>query len=561
MRKTQLVSLLVLIATTLSAQTMAFDWVRQMGGTSFNNGSSIVLDAAGNVYTTGSFQGTADFDPGVGVFNLTAVGAGDVFISKLDAAGNFIWAKQMGGMTVDEGRSITVDAVGNVYTTGHFTGTADFDPGTSSYNLTAVADMDIFISKLDPMGNFVWAKQMGASSFDIGQAIEVDAVGNVYTTGFFYNTVDFDPGVGTYNLSATSGHDMFILKLNTTGDFVWARQMGGSTVHFGLDLKVDASGNIYSTGHFRETVDFDPGIGVYNLTSAGEQDVFVHKLDPSGNFVWTKQFEGTGNDGGQSLAVDASGNVYTTGYFQGTADFDPGTGVFDFTSVGDADIFVSKLDPSGDFVWAKQLSGSSFAVGSAITVGTTGDVYVSGAFMDTVDFDAGTGTFNLTSTGGIDVFIHKMDGAGGFEWAMQMGSTDFDEALSIAVDAAGQVYTTGYFQGTVDFDPGTGTANMTSVGTRDIFIHKMSAMPVAVAENIELERVKVYPNPSRGEVTVDLSGINDALIRVMTTTGRVIYENKAKNDTDRFEINGAPGMYYVQIVTPSSKKIFKLVKR
>ncbi len=561
MRKTQLVSLLVLIATTLSAQTMAFDWVRQMGGASFNNGSSIVLDAAGNVYTTGSFQGTADFDPGVGVFNLTAVGAGDVFISKLDAAGNFIWAKQMGGMTVDEGRSITVDAVGNVYTTGHFTGTADFDPGTSSYNLTAVADMDIFISKLDPMGDFVWAKQMGASSFDIGQAIEVDAVGNVYTTGFFYNTVDFDPGVGTYNLSATSGHDMFILKLNTTGDFVWARQMGGSTVHFGLDLKVDASGNIYSTGHFRETVDFDPGIGVYNLTSAGEQDIFVHKLDPSGNFVWTKQFEGTGNDGGQSLAVDASGNVYTTGYFQGTADFDPGTGVFDFTSVGDADIFVSKLDPSGDFVWAKQLSGSSFAVGSAITVGTTGDVYVSGAFMDTVDFDAGTGTFNLTSTGGIDVFIHKMDGAGGFEWAMQMGSTDFDEALSIAVDAAGQVYTTGYFQGTVDFDPGTGTANMTSVGTRDIFIHKMSAMPVAVAENIELERVKVYPNPSRGEVTVDLSGINDALIRVMTTTGRVIYENKAKNDTDRFEINGAPGMYYVQIVTPSSKKIFKLVKR
>lgn len=561
MRKTQLVSLLVLIATTLSAQTMAFDWVRQMGGVSYNNGSSIVLDAAGNVYTTGSFQGTADFDPGVGVFNLTAVGAGDIFISKLDAAGNFIWAKQMGGTTTDEGRSITVDAAGNVYTTGHFTGTADFDPGTSSYNLTAAADMDIFISKLDPMGDFVWAKQMGASSFDIGQAIEVDAVGNVYTTGFFYNTVDFDPGVGTYNLSATSGHDMFILKLNTAGDFVWVRQMGGSTIHFGLDLKVDPSGNVYTTGHFRETVDFDPGIGIYNLTSAGEQDIFVHKLDPSGNFVWTKQFEGTGNDGGQSLAVDASGNVYTTGYFQGTADFDPGTGVFDFTSVGDADIFVSKLDPSGHFVWAKQLSGSSFAVGSAITVGTTGDVYVSGAFMDTVDFDAGTGTFNLTSTGGIDVFIHKMDAAGGFEWVVQMGSTDFDESLSVAVDAAGNVYTTGYFQGTVDFDPGTGSANMTSVGTRDIFIHKMSAMPVAIAENIELERVKVYPNPSRGEVTVDLSGINNALIRVMTTTGRVIYENKAKNDTNRFEINGTPGMYYVQIITPSSKKIFKLVKR
>lgn len=561
MRTTQIAALLLLITTTLSAQMMTYDWARQMGGAGFNNGSSIVLDAAGNVYTTGGFQGTADFDPGVGVFNLTAVGSGDIFISKLDAAGNFVWAKQMGGTTIDDGRSITVDAAGNVYTTGHFTGTADFDPGMGSYNLTAAADMDVFISKLDAMGNFVWAKQLGASSFDIGQAIEVDGAGNVYTTGFFFNTVDFDPGVGIYNLSAVSGHDMFVLKLDAAGGFVWARRMGGSIIQFGLDLKVDAVGNIYTTGHFRETVDFDPGTGTYNLTSAGEQDIFVHKLDPSGHFVWAKQFEGTGNDGGQALALDAAGNVYTTGYFQGTADFDPGAGVFDFTSVGDDDIFVSKLDPLGNFVWAKQLSGSSFGVGSAITVDAAGGVYVSGAFMDTVDFDAGTGVFNLTSTGGIDVFIHKMDAAGSFEWAVQMGSTDFDESLSIAVDLVGNVYTTGYFQGTVDFDPGTGTANMTSVGTRDIFVHKLSTMPVGIAENTLFESVKIYPNPSEGDVTVDLSGVSNALIRVVTTEGRVIYENKVENDTDRFQINGTPGMYYVQIVTPSSKKIFKLVKR
>ena len=561
MRTTQITGLLLLLTTTLSAQMMTYDWARQMGGAGFNNGSSIVLDAAGNVYTTGGFQGTADFDPGGGVFNLTAAGSGDIFISKLDAAGNFVWAKQMGGATTDDGRSIAVDAAGNVYTTGQFTGTADFDPGMGSYNLTAAADMDIFISKLDALGNFVWAKQMGASSFDIGQAIEVDAAGNVYTTGFFFNTVDFDPGVGTYNLSALSGHDMFVLKLDAAGNFVWARRMGGSTIQFGLDLKVDALGNIYTTGHFRETVDFDPGTGTYNLTSAGDQDIFVHKLDPSGNFVWAKQFEGTGNDGGQALALDAAGNVYTTGYFQGTADFDPGAGVFDFTAVGDDDIFVSKLDPSGNFVWAKQFSGASFGVGSAITVDAAGDVYVSGAFMDTVDFDAGTGVFNLTATGGIDAFIHKMDAAGSFEWAVQLGSTDFDEALSIAVDVVGNVYTTGYFQGMVDFDPGTGTANMTSVGTRDIFVHKMGTMPVSIAENTLFEAVEIYPNPSEGDVTVDLNGINHALIRVVTTAGRVIYENKVENDRDRFQINGTPGMYYVQIITPSSKKIFKLVKR
>ncbi|MBT6372369.1 MAG: hypothetical protein HOJ86_06840, partial [Acidimicrobiaceae bacterium] len=130
---------------------------------------------------------------------------------------------------------------------------------------------------------------------------------------------------------------------------------GGTNADYGYSVAVDSSGNVYTTGYFNGTVDFDPGAGTANLTSNGYKDVFVSKLDSSGNYVWAKNFGGTGNDMGYSVAVDSSGNVYTTGYFTGTVDFDPGAGTTNLVPNGSSDAFVSKLDSSGDLVWAKNL--------------------------------------------------------------------------------------------------------------------------------------------------------------------------------------------------------------
>jgi hypothetical protein len=544
---------------SMSAQTPDLAWALQMGGSSSDNGTSITVDATGNVYTTGSFFGTVDFDPGAGTFNLTSVGSGDIFISKLDVLGNFVWAVQMGGANNDDGRSIAVDASGNIYTTGRFVGIADFDPGAGTFNLTSAGSDDIFISKLDASGNFVWAKQMGETSFDIGISITLDASGNVYSTGYFFGTVDFDPGAGSFNLTASS-HDIYISKLDAVGNFLWAKQMGGNSIDFGLSIVVDASGNIYTSGHFRDTADFDPGAGTANLTSAGDQDIFVSKLDASGNFVWVKQLGGIDSDGAQSMAVDVSGNVFTAGYFKGTADFDPGAGTFDFTSAGDYDIFVSKLDASGNFVWAKQMGGSSYDEASEITVDSAGNVYTAGGFTETVDFDPGTGTFDLTSAGGIDVFINKLDATGNFVWAVQMGSTKTDFCLSIALDNAGNVHSTGYFEETVDFDPGIGTFDLTSAGAFDIFVQKLSSAPVVISENILFNDVKIYPNPTDGEVTLDLGSITNATISVFSVDGRKVYEKNDASNIIQFEINGIPGIYYLEITTQKGKQIFKLVK-
>ncbi|MDQ1256134.1 MAG: hypothetical protein QG656_730, partial [Candidatus Hydrogenedentes bacterium] len=213
---------LTLLSLTVDAADGDFVWAKAMGGTGNEWSEDITLDNAGNVYATGYFRSTADFDPGPGIFNLTSAGGIDVFVSKLNSTGVFVWAKAMGGTGNDFGEGIAVDSAGNVYTRGRFLGTVDFDPGAGIFNLTQAGSSDLFVSKLDSGGNFVWAKRMGGSSIGDGDGIAVDSAGNVYTTGWFLGTVDFDPGPGTFNLTS-AGNDIFVSKLDSAGNFVWAK--------------------------------------------------------------------------------------------------------------------------------------------------------------------------------------------------------------------------------------------------------------------------------------------------------------------------------------------------
>ena len=386
--------------------------VAKFGGTNEDRGRSVAVDSSGNIYTTGPFQVTADFDPGAGTTNLTSAGGNDVFVSKLDSAGELVWVKQLGGTDSTDAYSVAVDSSGNVYTTGAFSGTVDFDPGAGTANLVSAGSSDVFVSKLDSTGAFVWAKQFGGTGSDASNSVAVDSSGNVYTTGSFSGTVDFDPGGGTANLVSTGSADVFVSKLDSAGAFVWAKQLGGTDSDQANSVAVDSSGNVYTTGSFSGTADFDPGAGTSNLVSAGASNAFVSKLDLTGAFVWAKQFSGTGQDRGYSVAVDSSGNVYTTGYFSQTTDFDPGAGTSNLVSAGSFDAFVSKLNSTGAFVWAKQFSGTGLDQGRSVAVDSLGNVYTTGSFSGTVDFDPGGGTANLVSTGNGDVFVSKLSSAG-----------------------------------------------------------------------------------------------------------------------------------------------------
>jgi len=502
---------IILFATsqiTLNAQDPEFAWARQMGGTSEDRGHSIAIDGNGNVYTTGDFSGTSDFDPSSGTYNLTSFGYADVFVSKLDASGNFVWAIQIGGISFDYGYSIAVDGNGNVYTTGFFQGTCDFDPSSGTYNLTPFGYADVFVSKLDASGNFVWAKQFGGTTNanNIGHSIAIDGNGNVYTTGYFSGTSDFDPSSGTYNLTSFGITDVFVSKLDASGNFVWAKQFGGTSADEGFSIAFDGNGNVYTTGYFTGTSDFDPSSGTYNLTSFGSGDVFVSKLDASGNFVWAKQFGGTSANIGSSIAVDDTENVYTTGYFVGTCDFDPSSGTYNLTSSGQDDIFVSKLDASGNFVWAKRIGAPNSDRGHSIAVDSNGNVYTTGYFAGICDFDPSSETYNLTSFGSGDIFVLKLDASGNFIWAKQMGGTDDEGGYSIAIDGNGNVYTAGEFYGICDFDPSSETYNLTSFGENDIFVSKFEEASSCIDVSITIQpqdQSVTAPNPANFNVSVN----------------------------------------------------------
>ena len=478
MKKIYFLFAIIFLSINSWGQTPTFTWAKQMGTGAYPYREAIDLDISGNVYTAGTFQGTPDFDPGVGVFGLTSAGSEDAFISKLDASGNFVWAKRIGGTGMDRGFCITVDASG-VYTTGFFSGTVDFDPGVGVFNMIAGAAGDIFISKLDASGNFVWAKRITGNSPNAPWGIALDGSSNVYITGDFINTVDFDPGVGTFNMNAGASNDAFICKLDVAGNFVWAKQFSGAAISQGISITVDA-GNVYTTGRFSGgTTDFDPGGGVFNLTPVGVYDIFVSKLDLSGNFVWAKQMGGTGDDYGNSITVDGSGNVYTTGKFNSApGDFDPGVGIFNMSTLGSWDMWISKLDASGNFVWAKQTGGVGADEGFSIAIDGTGNVYTTGVFQSgPVDFDPGVGIFNMSGLGGNDAFISKLDASGNFVWAGQLSGTSSEIGYGITIDPTNNLYVAGSFGATVDFDAGAGVFNMTTPGG-DVFVTKYCQIPV-----------------------------------------------------------------------------------
>ncbi len=481
-----------------------FVWAKGIGGAGGDQSSSVALDASGNIYATGHFEGVVDFDPDANVSNLTSAGSDDVFIYKMNSSGGLVWAKSIGGVNIDAGYAVSLDANGNIYTVGCFSGVVDFDPGAGVYNMTSSQSGAAFISKLDNNGNFVWAKSISGDNGAIeASSLAVDSSGNSYFTGLFSGTLDFDPGAGVYTLSTVDADGVtftqtFVSKLNANGEFTWARQMQAASpklegagvspelppinpdpYSLGNGIAVDTSGNVYTTGQFNYSVDFDPGAGTFVLTTPSgtdgyDVDIFISKLNGSGNFVWARNMGGTSWDNGNGITVDSTGNVYTTGSFVGPADFDPGAGVFNLISAGDYDIFVSKLNSQGNFVWAKSMGGVTGETGIEIALDSANNVYTTGHYGGTADFDPGTGVFNLTAAGLDDIFVSKLTGDGSFIWAKSMSGASIEHSTSLVVDANENVYTTGFFIDTVDFDPGAGTVNLISAGSYDAFVAKLS---------------------------------------------------------------------------------------
>lgn len=569
MKKLLLTVNILFTGILLNAQGPSFQWAKNLPGQ--NGTKSVAVDASGNVYSIGISYG-GDFDPSSSTYTLPTI-YGGTYVSKLDASGNFLWAKQFGGDDFNSPvtpKSITVDASGNIYITGYFHGAPDFDPSSATFSITTTVFEDVFIVKLDASGNFVFAKSIGGANIDQAEGIKVDASGNIYTTGKYRNVADFDPGIGTYTLNTiASSFDVFVSKLDASGNFVWAKNFSGGGDETTAALTLDATGNVYVAGGFLNKVDFDPSVAVYtiNPTNSGQVDMFLVKLDGSGNFVWAKNMGGTMDVSATVMAIDATNNLFVGGYFAGIADFDPNTGTSNLISNGNSDIFISKYDGSGNYIWAKQIGSTQIDLLFSLALDASNNVYSTGSFMLSVDFDPSASTNTLTAmhTAQSDAFILKLDGVGNFGWARQLGSTNLvgTQGNSIVVDANSNLITGGGFQGPVDFDTEATTYTMTASAGYN-FVQKMSTGTVGIEDNLNLSLFSIYPNPTHGILNIDLSAsaemAENTTIRITNALGQIIYSQKieaAKTAINTSNLND--GVYFVTVVEGKCSTTKKII--
>lgn len=486
----------------LNAQVAQFSKTRSYGGTGIDKGYATAIDAQGNTYLVGYFEDYVDFDTGPGAAVLSSKGSYDAFVLKLDAYHDLIWVKSLGGTSSDIIHTIELDAAGNIYLAGEFHNTVDFDWGDGNTSFTSRGESDAFVMKVSASGDFLWAKTFGGSYWEIIHGMDLDSDGNIYTCGYFYQTVDFDPGAETTNLTSEGASDIFIQKLDKDGNFIWAKSMGGTSFDLARRLKVGADGNIYVAGNFYETVDFDPSQSILNHTSNGSSDCFAMKMDANGNFIWANAMGAADGDQLYSLQLDGQNNLYLAGMFTGTVDFDPGQGTHELVSHGHDDAFLQKLDTDGNLIWAKNVGGIKYDGAFSLDLDASGNIFFAGYFTDSAYFEPGKAEMNVVGKGGSDIFLQKLDAQGNVVWVKTMGGALDDKPSYIQIANHGEVVMTGYFSGTADFDPGAGTFNLVSNGDKEVFLTSFCNHSSAV---LEATACRSYESPS-GTYTWTTSG-------------------------------------------------------
>jgi hypothetical protein len=563
--KKQIVLLVSMLSFfSIQAQTPNFQWARAIGDTAFDYAKSITIDDSGNVYTVGTFQGIVDFNPGLAVSNLTSLTVPSAFISKLDANGNFKWAKKIGGTSNTYGEGIAISNLGDIYITGYFYGTTDFNPSLFfTNNISCSGGSDAYILKLSSSGVFVWVKTIGDIGNDVGRKVKVNNTGDVYITGKFEQTVDFNPGASIITMTATN-KDAFILKLDASGNFGWSKKLGGTGIENAIDMSIDHLGNVYSIGSFDGNIDLDPSTAANLIyTTSGLQDIYISKLDASGNFVWGRKIGNAANNFATAIANDTSGNPYITGYFEDTLDFNPNNLAITNLIADFTDAYILKLNPvNGYLIWVKQIGGSNFDEAHSITIDQNNNSYITGQFKSNCDFDPNAGVFTLNTTGnGRDLFVLKLSDAGNFIWVKATGGNGVVNSTGIVVSNTNEVLVAGYFEGTVDFDD-PNAVNFSSTGLRDIFIYKLNQNSVSgFSTNTKAQSFSIFPNPTSTQLHIVFDQEqNNTKIKLIDVFGKTIQVQTFTGTSKSIDVTMLnSGIYYLQVMTTEKIRTQKII--
>lgn len=420
-------------------------WAEKAGGTSTDRGLSIDIDASGNCYVTGIFNGTANFDG----TNITSAGAEDVFVAKYTTAGALDWVSSAGGAGADIGNGIAVDNSGNVVVTGEFKGTSTFGANTitSTNNST-----DVFTTKLSSTGTFTWVEQGSSSQTCRGIDVAADGAGNVYITGQFSDSITFDQTQNNTMLNV-----IFVVKYNSAGVEQWFRLIGGGASNITKAIAVDNGGNAVVTGDFTGNATVFAGSNP-SITGTYANRIFIVKFSSSGGVSWTKSASSESATEVSCINLDNSGAVYIGGSFECRFDeyadqFGEGT----FNSVGNKDIFVSKYSSAGAWQYSRNVGSRSDDYCYGIDANSAGNIHFTGSFKGALNIPTSPNFVDLSSWPNVDCGTNASycgdNNYGSFRKLDAAGNSDI--VIANGIDPAREPY---------DYYERTGTGCLRDIG-------------------------------------------------------------------------------------------------
>ncbi len=412
----------------VQAQSAMFTKVVTAGGKGMEESRSIIADPAGNLYITGRYDSTCYFGHDSVPFSASE----NMFLAKYNPSSGFIWSVAPIASQRAQGEALAFDDQGSVYVTGSFYGNIDFGNGFAFQ----AAYFNTFIAKYNGAGNLIWAKQVAGDNNN-PKSITGDKEGNIYVAGQFEGDLVYDT-ITTYSFRSAC----FLLKIGRNGEAKWISRSGGTGTSYPQSVSVDSSGNVILAGTFINQVSF----GTINLSGFGSYDIFIARLNTSGDVIWAVQAGGGGDDRGSSVVCGNDGAIFINGSYENIAHFGPftlntGGGYYSFAT------YAAKLNANGSFVWANSLDVSCRS-NNLMCIDAKNNIYLTSSFRGSAE----VGPSVLWSHGYGDVYVIKMDQDGQVLSAKGAGSTWVDEGMGIALLPSGDIAVTGVLSNNAVFD-------------------------------------------------------------------------------------------------------------
>lgn len=556
----------ILLSNFLFSQNLALDWAKSFGGTNLEYVSEISFDHSGNLLIAGEFNNTVDFDPTSNIINETSLGARDIFFAKYDLTGNLIFVKTISGASDQIIRGIKEDSLGNIYLIGLFYGQTDFDPSSSSYNLTSIGLNDIFFAKYTSTGDLIYAKQLGNNAQEDVNDFFVNN-NEITLVGTYQLSFDFNPSTTADSIISPSNNltHGFISKYTSNGDFIFARSIDGNGYVFILHLDLDKNNNIYVSGKYNNITDFDPSTAnSYTLGVVGGEDWFFAKYNINGDFIFVKNFQSDGIESIQAMDVDSIGNIYLCGYIQfhsGPVDFDPSSNVNSISSQGVTMPYMVKYDNQGGFIFVNTFETNAGLNFQDIKIINENRILTTGFYQGTVDFNPNSSFDTLKSQDFLiyETFIASYETNGNFQWTVPIYGNQNSEGKSVMEDANGNIYITGNFEGTCDFDLSGAVNNLTSNGNRDIYIAKYTNNYTSLDSKTLRSSLNLFPNPFSNNIIINhTANINS--ISFYDQLGNLVLKTTTLKNKEIDTSNLPEGFYTVEIKTNETIQKEKVVK-